>query len=170
MLSDFQQALAEITASPNLCMAVRRDPAVLEERYQLSPREQRQVVAVARHPSMACACSLYRANRLAPLVRNLPRTLAALSVRLEPTLNAYWEAHPWPYRYGYLESERFCRWLEPFTASANAPAGLLDGWRTDRVDLRGRLNTFLADSGLSAPEEDRPEGEPPEGEPPEEAP
>lgn len=151
MLSDFQQALAELTASPDLCVAVRRDPAVLEERYQLNPREFRQVLAVARHPSMACVCSLYRANRLAPLARNLPRTIAALAERLEPTLNAYWAAHPWPYRYGYLESERFCRWLEPLTATAAAPPGLLESWRTDRLDLRGRLGTFLADSGIPQP-------------------
>ncbi|MFN6131536.1 MAG: hypothetical protein ACK46L_01275, partial [Synechococcaceae cyanobacterium] len=73
MLSDFQQALAEITASPRLCVAVRRNPALLAERYQLSERERRQVLATANHPSMECTCSLYRANRLAPLVRNLPR-------------------------------------------------------------------------------------------------
>ena len=113
MLSDFQQALAELTASPRLCLAVRRNAAVLRERYELSEREQRQVLAMAQHPAMECACSLYRANRLAPLFRNLPRTLEAFGERLEPILNAYWQAHPWPYRYGYLESERFCQWLEP---------------------------------------------------------
>ena len=113
MLSDFQQALAELTASPRLCLAVRRNAAVLRERYALSEREQRQVLAMAQHPAMECACGLYRANRLAPLFRNLPRTLEALGERLEPILNAYWESHPWPYRYGYLESERFCQWLEP---------------------------------------------------------
>ncbi|MFN9645347.1 MAG: hypothetical protein ACK6BG_09590 [Cyanobacteriota bacterium] len=151
MLSDFQQALAEITASPDLCRSVRGNPAVLEERYQLTPRETRQVLAVARHPAMACACRLYRANRLAPLARNLPRTIATLAERLEPTLNAYWAAHPWPYRYGYLESERFCGWLETRLATDPAPEGLLESWRIDRRDLRGRLGLFLADSGIPDP-------------------
>ncbi len=152
MLSDFQQALAEITASPSLCVAVRRYPATLDVRYQLSERERRQVLAVARHPAMEAACSLYRANRLAPLARNLPRLIATLAERLEPLLNAYWEAHPWPYRYGYLESERFCQWLEPLTQAAAAPAGLRESWQVDREDLRQRLGLFLADSGFPAPD------------------
>lgn len=151
MLSDFQQALAEITASPRLCVAVRRNPALLAERYQLSERERRQVLATANHPSMECTCSLYRANRLAPLVRNLPRTIAALTERLEPVLNDYWEAHPWPHRYGYLESERFCRWLEPLTHASTAPATLRQSWHDDRRELRERVALFLADSGLPEP-------------------
>ena len=151
MLNDFQQALAEITASPRLCVAVRRNPELLAERYQLSEREQRQVLATANHPSMECTCSLYRANRLAPLVRNLPRTIAALTERLEPVLNDYWEAHPWPHRYGSLESERFCRWLEPLTADPAAPAGLRESWQGDRRDLRERVGLFLADSAIPLP-------------------
>ena len=151
MLRDFQQALAEITASPRLCVAVRRDPALLAERYSLSDRERRQVLAMANHPSMECSCSIYRANRIEPLVRNLPRTIAALTERLEPVLNDYWEAHPWPYRYGYLESERFCRWLEPLSADPTAPAGLRQSWHDDRQELRERVALFLADSGLPIP-------------------
>jgi hypothetical protein len=151
MLSDFQQALAEITASPRFCLAVRRNASLLRERYQLSERERRQVLAMAQHPAMECACSLYRANRLAPLFRNLPGTLEALHDRLESTLNDYWEAHPWPHRYGYLESERFCRWLEPLTADPAAPAGLRESWQGDRRDLRERVGHFLADSGIFVP-------------------
>lgn len=151
MLSDFQQALAEITASPRYCLAVRRDASLLQERYQLSERERRQVLAMAQHPAMECACSLYRANRLAPLFRNLPGTLEALREHLESTLNAYWEAHPWPYRYGYLESERFCHWLAPFATAGNAPAELAQNWQTERLALRGRVSHFLADSGIPVP-------------------
>jgi hypothetical protein len=152
MLSDFQQALAEITASPRFCLAVRRNASLLRERYQLSERERRQVLAMAQHPAMECACSLYRANRLAPLFRNLPGTLEALHDRLESTLNDYWEAHPWPYRYGYLESERFCHWLEPLATARNAPAELARSWQSERRALRGRVSEFLADSGIPVPE------------------
>jgi hypothetical protein len=152
MLSDFQQALAEITASPRLCVAVRRNPAVLAERYHLNDRERRQVLAVARHPAMEATCSLYRANRLAPLARNLPRIIATLAEGLEPLLTAYWEANPWPYRYGYLESERFCQWLEPLALAPEAPTGLRESWQVDRLDLRQRLGHFLADSGLPVPD------------------
>ena len=153
MLSDFQQALAEITASPRFCQEVRRNASLLRERYQLSERERRQVLAMAQHPAMECACSLYRANRLAPLFRNLPRTLEALRDRLEATLNDYWQAHPWPYRYGYLESERFCHWLEPFATACHAPAELAQSWQAERRALRGRVSHVLADSGIPVPQD-----------------
>ena len=39
MLIEFQQALADLTASPELCISVRRDPALLHQRYELTQRE-----------------------------------------------------------------------------------------------------------------------------------
>ena len=151
MLIDFQQALAEITASPALCLAVRRDPAVLDQRYRLNGRERSQVIGVANHPSMECTCSLYRANRLAPLARNLPTTLAALAGNLTPLLTHYWEAQPWPLRYGALESERFCRWLEQQEDQLGLSAAVRQGWRLEQRALRQRMRDFLEASGLAIP-------------------
>lgn len=151
MLIDFQQALAEITASPALCLAVRRDPAVLEKRYRLNARERSQVIGVANHPSMECTCSLYRANRLAPLARNLPTTLADLAGQLTPLLTQYWDAHPWPLRYGALESERFCRWLEQQEDQLGLSAAVRQGWRLEQGALRERMRAFLEASGLAIP-------------------
>ena len=151
MLIDFQQALAEITASPALCLAVRRDPALLEQRYRLKARERSQVVGVANHPSMECTCSLYRANRLAPLARNLPTTLADLADPLTPLLTQYWDAHPWPLRYGALESERFCRWLEQQEDQLGLSAAVRQGWRLEQGALRERMRAFLEASGLAIP-------------------
>jgi hypothetical protein len=111
MLPDFQQALAEITAFPELCGAVRNDPTLLSSRYRLTPREARQLEAVAGHPAMDCVCGLYRMNRLGPLVLNLSGTLDALGPWLEPVLLAYWREHPWAYTQAYPECERFCSWL-----------------------------------------------------------
>ena len=74
MLAEFQQALADLTASPELCIQVRRDPAVLNQRYILTERERDRLVGIVRHPGMACACTVYRANRLAPLAMNIPQT------------------------------------------------------------------------------------------------
>lgn len=156
MLSDFQQALAELTASPRFCVALRRNADLLQECYQLSERERRQVLAMAHHPAMECACSLYRANRLAPLFRNLPRTLESLAERLESILDNYWEAHPWPYRYGYLESERFCQWLAPIANAGNAPESLAQSWQSEQLMLRERVSQFLADSGIPVPHDLQP--------------
>jgi hypothetical protein len=111
MLLDFQQALADISASADWCSTLRVQPQRLEERYALSPRERRQLLAVAHHPGMDCVCGLYRMNRLGPLVQNLPSLLAALGEGLQGVLLAYWEAHPWRYSHGYVECQRFCRWL-----------------------------------------------------------
>lgn len=149
MLIDFQQALAEITASPALCLAVRRDPALLEQRYRLNARERAQVIGVANHPAMECTCSLYRANRLAPLARNLPTTLAALAERLTPLLTQYWDAHPWPLRYGALETERFCRWLEQQEDPMGLDPALRRSWRVEHQGLRERMRAFLQASGIA---------------------
>lgn len=148
MLSDFQQALAEVTAYPDLCLAVRQDAAVLDEKYCLTDRERRQLLAVVHHPSMECACSLYRADRLAPLLRNLPLSLQSLGGRLEAEVTAYWRAHPWPYRYSFLECERFERWLEPLSQSEAAPAGLAAALQEEGRQMRDRMQSFLETCGV----------------------
>ncbi|MFN5194082.1 MAG: hypothetical protein ACK5E6_06600, partial [Cyanobacteriota bacterium] len=87
------------------------DPDHLKDRYVLTPRERRQVLAVAGHPAMVCVCSLQRMNRLSPLALDLPGVIAALAPELTSLLPSYWADHPWAYSHGAVESERFCRWL-----------------------------------------------------------
>ena len=112
MLVEFQQAFADLVASPELCVSVRVNPELLQERYQLSPQEFRQLVAVVNHPGMECNCMLYRANRLVPLALNLPELCKALGKKLPDTLTRYWAT----YRYGdshfLLECQRFCAFVE----------------------------------------------------------
>lgn len=112
MLIDLQRATAELTASPDLCRAVLTNPDLLQERYVLSDRESRQLLAMVKHPGMQGACSLYRINRVVPLILNLPRTLDAFGNGLETVLASYWQEHPWGYRYSFVECERFCQWLQ----------------------------------------------------------
>jgi hypothetical protein len=111
MLVEFQQALADLTADPDLCLAVRRDPGVLQVRYALSARETARLLAIVHHTGMSAACTVYRMNRLAPLAMNLRDTLHALGTQLGPTLTAYWRAHPRGHPHFQLESERFCQFL-----------------------------------------------------------
>lgn len=111
MLLDAQQALADISASADWCSAIRLDPQRLDQRYTLTPRERRQVLAAANHPGMSLVCGLVRMNRLTPLMQNLPSLLTALGDSLQEVLLAYWAAHPFSYSHGYVECRRFCLWL-----------------------------------------------------------
>lgn len=111
MLVEFQQALADLTADPELCRAVRRDADTLQARYALSARETARLLAIVNHPGMSAACTVYRMNRLSPLAMNLRDTLHALGPQLGPTLSAYWQAHPRGHPHFQLESERFCQFL-----------------------------------------------------------
>src|SRR5215472_7357563 len=111
MLVEFQQALADLTASPELCIQVRRDPAVLNQRYILTERERDRLVGIVRHPGMACACTVYRANRLAPLAMNIPQTCKALGKQLRAVVSEYWAMFPEGNVHFFIETDRFCRFL-----------------------------------------------------------
>lgn len=112
MLVEFQQALADLVASPEACRRARANPEQLRLRYNLSPREYDRLVAMVNHKGMAWNCMLYRANRLSPLVLNLPEFCRALGPRLGPLLSEYSERHPNTNVHFYLECDRFCRFIE----------------------------------------------------------
>ena len=111
MLVEFQQALADLTALPELCQRVRRDPSILRQRYDLSDLEWRRLVGIVRHPGMACACIVYRANRLAPLAFNVPDTCRALGKDLRDVVSEYWARFPESTIHFFIETDRFCRFL-----------------------------------------------------------
>jgi hypothetical protein len=112
MLADFQQALADLTASPELCIRVRRNPAVLRQDYELTEREWHRLAEIVMHPGMECACIVYRANRLAPLAMNIPLTCRALGTDLRGIVSEFWAAFPESNVHFFVETERFCRFLE----------------------------------------------------------
>jgi hypothetical protein len=126
----------------------------LAQHYTLSERERRQLLAVLHHPAMECACSLYRADRLAPLLRNVPRCLQALGERLEGVVTAYWRVYPWPYRYSFLESERFLGWLVQHQADGALAPGLTVALQEEGQALQERLQGFLLSSGLGPADHD----------------
>ena len=112
MLVDFQQALADLTASPEFCIAARQDPSVLNDRYVLSEREWRRLTGIVRDKGMECACIVYRANRLAPLALNIPRTCKALGQDLRAVVSEFWKEFPETNVHFFVETERFCRFLQ----------------------------------------------------------
>jgi hypothetical protein len=139
MLADFQQALADLTASPELCNAVRRDSGVLPLRYVLSERERARLLAIVRHPGMACACTVYRMNRLA-LAMNLRGTLKALGTELRPLLAQYWLDHPHGRPHFFLESDQFVSWLAcNLDAGAQIPTGARELLTAEAESVRTAL-------------------------------
>lgn len=125
MLVQFQKALAELTASPQLCREMRAAPERLRERYDLTDREWRQLAGVVASKGMHANCMLYRANRLAPVALNLPETCDAIRDELNGLISAYWEAEPTTDVHFLVEADRFCRFLwEQPGLSAEARARL----------------------------------------------
>jgi len=123
MLADFQQALADMAASPQLCQVVRRKPDTLWHRYSLSAMEHRRLVEMVNSPGMSQDCALYRANRFAPIALNLPEVCRALGAELRGMVDEYWKAYPCADSNSLLECDRFCRFLR---------AKKLTGWTMRR--------------------------------------
>ncbi len=112
MLVDFQRALADLTASPALCREVRRAPETLRVRYDLTDKEWRRLAGIAASKGMEANCMLYRANRLAPVALNLPRTCEAIRDDLDRLISAYWDSEPTTDVHFLIETDRFCRFLK----------------------------------------------------------
>jgi hypothetical protein len=111
VLAEFQQALADLVASPDLCVQARRNPLLLRTRYQLTDVEARRLQGVINHPGMKCNCMLYRANRLAPLAVNLPNLVKALGRDLRGVLDDFWKEYRNTDVHFYVESYRFCEFV-----------------------------------------------------------
>src|SRR6202171_2922986 len=111
MLVEFQQALADIVASPEFCRQIRVAPLLLRERYALSEREYERLIKMVNHKAMALNCMLYRANRLAPLAMNLHEFCTLLGPRLGPLLSEYAILYPNTNVHFYLECDRFCQFI-----------------------------------------------------------
>jgi hypothetical protein len=109
-LEAVQQAFADLVASPRRCVEVRQDASLLDG-YTLTARERRRLLAMVRHPGMSHNCTLYRANRLTPIARSLPRTCVRLGSRLATELEAFWAAQPDSELQFKREAERFARFL-----------------------------------------------------------
>jgi hypothetical protein len=152
MLGEFQQALADLTASPELCRQIRSDPSALHDRYNLDGREFQRLVIMARHPGMRCACIVYRSNRLAPLAMNAGDTCKSLGPELRRLLDEYWSTAPETNVHFFIETDRFFQFLfrklsegEPLTAetvahlnreSAAIAAALVESRTEANADVR----------------------------------
>ena len=87
----FQWAMCDLTASPDLCIALIESPEEVLGRYDLSDRERRRLVAVVQQPGMLVNCSLYRANRLSPIYNLVPHTCFVLGNALLDEATEFWQ-------------------------------------------------------------------------------
>lgn len=62
---------------------------------------------------MTVLCSLYRANRLASLVRSVPNVIQALGSRLDNIVLEFWSVKPQVDMQFRTEAEAFCDFLRP---------------------------------------------------------
>lgn len=111
-LVGYQRALADLIASPQLCLAVRADPADALAPYELTLRERERLEAVVVQPGMSTSCTLYRINRMTPIFSYLPLTCFLLGARLIVEAERFWsEGKPEDLQFG-PETERFAQFLE----------------------------------------------------------
>ena len=87
----FQQAMCDLVASPDLCLTLVQSPDEVLGRYDLSDRDRKRLAAVVQQPGMLVNCSLYRANRLAPIVNLIPHTCFLLGNALLDEASEFWE-------------------------------------------------------------------------------
>lgn len=111
MLAAFQQAMADLVASPEMCASLRRSRSVLEG-YVLTELETDRLVAMAASPAMAANCMVYRSNRLTPIAVNFPRTCAVLGHDLRGVVDRFWSFCPTqPFVHFLIEARRFAVFL-----------------------------------------------------------
>jgi len=147
VLIDFQRALADLTASPEMCRGAREHPEVLRDGYDLSDREWRRLVGIVSSKGMEANCVLYRANRLAPVALNLPETCAALGDELTPLISAYWDSEPITDVHFIVEADRFCAFLK---AQPYLPPNVHATLEREHAIVAGKLEASRSLAGLSA--------------------
>ena len=126
MREQFQRAFSDLTASAEFVKRVRVDPEILNERYDLTELEWRRLTAIVSQPGMECNCILYRANRLAPIVINLPDLCKALDKDLRGLLSQYWVQHKQVSDNFWVEAYDFCEFVKRKIAGGVVSKTLLE--------------------------------------------
>jgi hypothetical protein len=125
-ISGFQRAIADLIASPSMCLAVRQDSGRHLAAYELTERERRRLATVVWQRGMSTSCTLYRINRVTPLYSLLPLTCQLLGDRFIEQVTIFWQeagdGHP-----EFLpEARRFADFLSRRAASAELSEPYLD--------------------------------------------
>ncbi len=95
-LQGFQQALADLVASPEMRALACQDPDAAFARYQLNSKDRRRLEALAHdRRGMGAGNLIHNSFRLGLVAETLPKTLNLLGpARSEPLLKKYWHTTP----------------------------------------------------------------------------
>ena len=124
-LAAFQRAIADMAASPALTGRVKREPETALAGYDLTDRERRRLASAAGQQGMVINCMLFRANRLAPVLAQLPCTCHLLGPELRAVADAFWTRHPDLERNVPHEIRRFHRFLREHAAAGGVSEPLV---------------------------------------------
>ena len=124
-LIEFQRALADMVASPALTRAVRSGDDKALARYELLPGERARLRTVASQPGMEVSCTLYRANRLTPVVMLLPYTCFVLGERMKSIAERFWDDSRTDLQFR-SEIERFAAFLRELVQAGELDEPLLE--------------------------------------------
>lgn len=129
----FQLALADLSASVELCARVADDPDAALAGYELTPVERRRIEFAAGQQGMRVNVALYRYNRIVTLVAVLPGTIHLLGADARTVVDEYW-AGLGPDRNMRRESQRFAAFVR----------GALESGRVESPYLREVVDFEMA--------------------------
>lgn len=135
-LLGFQQALADLIASPALARRLRAGDETILGEYDLDDRDRRRLRGIVAQPGMATNCSVYRMNRITPIFTMLPMTCLLLGDALIEEAEHFWRATEGTDLQFRPETERFVSFLRERVAT-----GMIDEPYLDEVmDLEVAVN------------------------------
>jgi hypothetical protein len=124
-LAEFQRALCDLIASPEMCLRARHDPTTTLAEYDITERERMRLDAVVRQRGMSTNCSLYRVNRVTPIYSILPLTCELLGDGLLLVITEFWQASATDLQTKH-EVDLFADWLRAQLASGRLSDPYLD--------------------------------------------
>lgn len=92
-LQAFQQALVDLTLSPNQTRQLIRGDLTILDPYDLDEREMRRLLDVVQQPGMSLNCTIARGNRFDAIGEIFPMTCVLLEPVLRDLLDELWEHH-----------------------------------------------------------------------------
>jgi hypothetical protein len=111
-LDSFYRAVAAMVSDPEIVRSIRRGDDHCLAAFDLTPLEHQRLTKMAEQGAMEVLCSLYRANRLTPLVRTVPTVVDALGDRLGATVTDFWTSSPRVDMQWRTEALAFCDFVE----------------------------------------------------------
>lgn len=94
-LKQFQQAFADLVANGSLCRAIKQNPELLDEKYDLTPLEKDRIIFLLQQSrGIGTSCMLYQINRFTPLYDLMPYTCNILGERTREYTRQFWDYYP----------------------------------------------------------------------------